>query len=63
MISGIAIPGADLDSSQADYIPVLSINKLDITFSVLHINRDTMTDITQLDANGNQYGFFNAPRR
>lgn len=58
--SATTVDGADEASMQADFIAVLSINKLDKTFSVLHINRDTMTDITQLDANGNQYGVFNA---
>ncbi len=46
------------DSLQADFIALLIIDKLDHSFSVLHINRDTMTDITQIDDNGNKYGTY-----
>ena len=46
------------DSLQADFIALLIIDKLDHSFNVLHINRDTMTDITQIDEDGNKYGTY-----
>lgn len=46
------------DSLQADFIALIVIDKLDHSFSVLHLNRDTMTDITQIDADGNKYGTY-----
>lgn len=58
--SGKTIAGADPNSSQADFIAVLVIDKLNKSFSIVHINRDTMTDINQLDQEGNPYGVFKA---
>lgn len=46
------------DASQADFIAVLVIDKLQKSFRVLHINRDTMTKVTQLDDSGKSYGSF-----
>lgn len=48
------------DSLQADFIALLVIDKLDHSFRLLHINRDTMTEITQIDENGNKYGTYEA---
>lgn len=48
------------DSLQADFIALVVINKLNNSFKVLHINRDTMTEIVQLDDNGNKYGTYEA---
>lgn len=48
------------DSLQADFVALVIIDKLDHEFSVLHINRDTMTEITQLDDKGNKYGTYEA---
>ena len=60
-IDSITLPDGKMsDSHQADFIALLIIDKLDRTFSVLHINRDTMTEITQLDDSGNKYGSFDA---
>ena len=47
-------------SSQADFLALLVIDVKNESFRVLHLNRDTMTDITQLDAYGREYGVFNA---
>lgn len=46
------------DSLQADFIALVIIDKLNDSFSLLHINRDTMTDITQIDVDGNKYGTY-----
>ncbi len=50
--------GSKADSKQADFIALLVIDDLDKTFSVLHINRDTMTNIVQLNDAGEKYGTF-----
>lgn len=44
--------------TQADFIALLVIDTLDESFSILHINRDTITDITQINDNGEKYGEF-----
>ncbi len=46
------------DSLQADFIALVVIDKLDHSFTLLHINRDTMTEITQIDGSGNKYGSY-----
>jgi len=48
------------ESAQADFIAVLVIDKLNKSFRVLHINRDTMTEINQLDSADVSYGSFKA---
>ncbi len=54
------IDSANADSAQADFIAVLVIDKLQKSFRILHINRDTMTEISQLDSDGVSYGTFDA---
>ncbi len=54
------VDGTSADSSQADFIAVLVIDKLEKSYRLLHINRDTMTEITQLDEEGKSYGTFEA---
>ena len=44
------------NSQQADFLALLVINKEQKTYKILHINRDTITDIPQTDAFGEQYG-------
>lgn len=46
------------DSKQADFIVLVVMDKENETFCTLHINRDTMTDIRQIDGNGKEYGSF-----
>ena len=46
--------------SQADFIALVVMDKADESFRILHINRDTMIDINQLDKHGNKYGSFKA---
>ncbi len=58
--SMITPDGSRTDSKQADFIALVVIDKLNHSFKVLHINRDTMTDIIQIDKNGEKYGVFNA---
>ncbi len=48
------------DSAQADFLALLVINRMDESFRILHINRDTMTEIAQLNDNGEKYGTFDA---
>ncbi|MBQ8249177.1 MAG: LCP family protein [Clostridia bacterium] len=50
--------GSRADSEQADFIALLAIDDLNKTFSVLHINRDTMTTIVQRNDAGEKYGTF-----
>ncbi len=51
-IDSIELPdGSRDDSAQADFIALLVIDLGQETFRILHINRDTMTDINQLDEN------------
>jgi len=44
------------NSKQADYLALLILDQETQTFRVLHINRDTMTDIPQTDITGREYG-------
>ena len=48
------------DSKQADFVALVVIDKLNHSFKVLHINRDTMTDIIQINEYGEEYGRYNA---
>lgn len=48
------------DSRQADFVALIVIDKEKHTYSILHINRDTMTQITQLDKYGEKYGEYTA---
>ncbi len=60
-IDSIVLPdGTQSDSAQADFIALLVMDKRNKEFRILHINRDTMTDIEQLDDDGTTYGVFNA---
>ena len=43
-------------SEQADFLALVVINKDEETYQILHLNRDTMTDIPQTDAFGEVYG-------
>ena len=47
-------------SSQADFLALLIIDDLTKSFKILHINRDTMTEIPQIDKYGSKYGTYNA---
>ncbi len=60
-IDSITAPdGSKGDSAQADFIALVVIDDADKSFRVIHINRDTMTDIEQLDKHGNRYGIYEA---
>ncbi len=50
--------GSKADSEQADFLALLAIDRLNETFRVLHINRDTMTNIIQKNDEGERYGSF-----
>ncbi len=43
------------NSRQADYLALLILDKETQTFRILHLNRDTMTDIPQTDITGREY--------
>ena len=45
------------NSEQADFLALVVMNKDDETYQILHLNRDTMTDIPQTDAFGEVYGY------
>lgn len=45
-------------SSQADFLALLIIDNEAKSFKVLHINRDTVTDIPQIDKYGSKYGTY-----
>ncbi len=47
-------------ASQADFIALVVMDEDSKSFRILHINRDTMTEINQLDKYGNKYGTFRA---
>jgi len=55
-----AADGTESSSAQADFLAVLVMDRAEDTFRILHINRDTMTDITQIDAYGKKFGVFHA---
>jgi len=68
-ISSVLVMGIDsiqssdesrLYSSQADFLALLIIDDENESFKILHINRDTMADIAQLDEYGREYGSFKA---
>lgn len=60
-IDSLEMPdGTGGDSDQADFIALLVIDRGRETFRILHINRDTMTDIQQLDAEDQSFDTFNA---
>lgn len=60
-IDSIELEGdARKDSAQADFLALLVINRMDESFSILHLNRDTMTEITQITDEGEKYGTFDA---
>jgi LCP family protein required for cell wall assembly len=48
------------NSSQADFLALLIMNNEEKSFKVLHINRDTVTDIPQIDKYGSKYGTYTA---
>ena len=50
--------GSKKNSEQADFLALLAIDRLNQTFRVLHINRDTMTNIIQKNDDGERYGSF-----
>lgn len=47
-------------SSQADFLALVVMDEDNKSFRILHINRDTMTEINQIDKHGNKYGSFTA---
>lgn len=51
---------AEKQYTQADFIALLIIDNLDKSYRVLHINRDTVTDITQLDERDQKNGTYTA---
>lgn len=60
-IDSIETPdGGREDSAQADFVVLLLLDKLDRSFRILHINRDTMTEIPEITGGGEQYGTFKA---
>jgi len=64
LILGIdSISGADetrVDSKQADFLALLILDKNEESFHILHLNRDTMTEISQVDVYGRTYGSYTA---
>lgn len=48
------------DSEQADFLALVVINEKTETYSILHINRDTMTEIKQVSGTGEVLGTFKA---
>jgi len=44
-------------SEQADFLALIVMNKDTETYQILHLNRDTMTDIPQTNAFGDVYGY------
>ena len=44
--------GSREDSAQADFVALIILDKLNKSFRILHINRDTMTEIQRSDALG-----------
>jgi len=45
------------NAEQADFLAVVVINKEEESYRILHLNRDTMTDIPHTDAFGEVYGY------
>ncbi len=48
--------GSYNNTKQADFIVLLTMNHTDNTYSMLHFNRDTMTEVTQLGVTGEKVG-------
>ena len=48
--------GSYNNRTQADFIVLLTMNHTDNTCSMLHLNRDTMTEVTQLGVTGEKTG-------
>lgn len=46
------------NSQQSDFIVLVVMDNKNKSFRLLHINRDTMTDIRQIDDGGKEYGTF-----
>lgn len=46
------------ESEQADFLALLAINERTKSYSILHINRDTLTEIKQVDSTGEVLGTF-----
>ena len=46
------------NSAQADLLVLLVVDPKNERFSSIHLNRDTMTDIREIDSNGKKYGEF-----
>ncbi len=46
------------NSQQADFLAIVVINKESESYRILHLNRDTMTEIPQTDEFGEVYGHF-----
>ena len=46
------------DSAQADFLVLLVVDRKNESFCSVHLNRDTMTDIREIDSNGKEYGEF-----
>lgn len=44
------------NSEQADFLALIVMDKKEKTYQILHLNRDTMTEIPQVDAFGEVYG-------
>lgn len=59
-IDSLQTDGVKSSSSQADFFALVVMNKAENSVKILHINRDTMTDIYQINKNGERYGTFKA---
>ncbi len=60
-IDSLDTPGSSkADSTQADFVALVILDDFDESFRVLHINRDTMTEIPQLNMFDERYGTFTA---
>ncbi|MBE6598157.1 MAG: hypothetical protein E7638_01805 [Ruminococcaceae bacterium] len=56
LILGIDSSEERPDSAQADFIALVVMDRDRECFDVLHLNRDTMADIPEIDTYGDQYG-------
>ena len=60
-IDSIELPDGSRDHhDQADFLALLVIDRGQKNYRILHINRDTMADINQLDASDKKYDVFHA---
>ncbi len=58
-IDSLAEPdGSRGDSTQADFFALIILDKMNKSFRILHINRDTMTEIPRITGSGEQYDSF-----